>query len=295
MPDLTEPYLGYNPNAKYHPGMTNEELNLFATQLRKDVINIAMHSGTHSGHLGGELSAADIMAVLYGRILNVKPSDPSWPGRDRMILSKGHNSALQYAALSARGFFSRKVLFSEMNTIDGILQEHCNLLTPGIEAPTGSLGMGLSVGCGMAWAAKYNKATYRTFVILGDGECTEGQIWEAVMFASANKLNNLFAIVDYNQYIITDNINRIIHIEPFVDKWESFGWRVLEADGNNINSLVDNFLNLTSLDSSNTRPSVLIARTIKGYPISFMLKDPVNFHSVHLSEEQFIACMKELS
>lgn len=285
----------YEPLVAYHPEMTTEELKLLALQLRRDIIDIAQYSGTRSGHVGGEMSVADIMAVLYGSVLRLDPQNPLWEERDRMILSKGHNSAAQYAALAFRGIIPREMLFNEMNTIQGILQEHSNMEIPGIEAPTGSLGMGLAAGAGMAWAAKKDGKDYRTYVVLGDGECTEGQVWESAMFAHAYGLDNLVAIVDYNKYIITGNIESIIHIEPFTDKWKAFGWDVSVIDGHDIGVIETVLKQAADPAYAPQKPRAIIANTIKGYPISFMMEDPINFHSAHMTDEYYKICMEELA
>jgi transketolase len=248
--------------------------------------------------VGGELSAVEIMAVLYGKVLSLDPHDPEWKERDRIILSKGHASAITYAAMAWRGIFERDRLWNEFNRIDGKLEEHANMELEGIEAPTGSLGMGLSNGCGMAWCAKQESEgqfpSHRVYVILGDGECTEGQTWEAAMLAGHLKLDNLIAIVDYNKYIISGTIRDVMNLEPFPQKWESFDWHVQKVNGHNIPDLLNALEQAVIQETAPGKPRVIIADTVKGYPISFMMEDAVNWHAGHLNDEQYREAMKEL-
>ena len=257
-----------------------------------DLINFA---GTRSGHVGGEFSIADVMAALYGRYLRLKPDEPQWEGRDIMLLSKGHNSGVQYAALAFRGIISRDTLFNEMNKSTSLLQEHACTSIPGIEDPTGALGMGLSAGAGMAWAVKNDKKDNRVFVVLGDGECTEGQIWEAAMFANNYNLDNLTAVVDYNQYVITGNIQDIIHAGSFADKFKAFGWDVQVVDGHNMEEITRALDHALDLSYAPGRPRAIIANTVKGYPVSFMVKDPITYHSAHFNDEIYKKVMEELA
>ncbi|MBC5646782.1 transketolase [Christensenella tenuis] len=287
-----KPY--YEPICTWHENMEAEEIQDLALQLRRDAVDIANCSGTHSGHLGGELSAADIMAVLYGGILRMKQGDPEWEERDRLILSKGHNSAIQYAALVFRGILRREQLYTEMNRLDGILQEHSNPSIPGIEAPTGSLGMGLSVGCGFAWAARKKGQDYHTFVILGDGECTEGQVWESAMFAAKYKLDSLTAIVDYNGYILTGKTDEVSGLAPLEEKWKSFGWEARTVDGHDTEMLTNVLSEMRKPSFAPGKPRVCIAKTKKCYPVGFMMETPVNYHSAHVTKDSYTACMEEL-
>lgn len=283
----------------YKENMSVEDLRDMALQLRRDIIELTWFSGTQSSHLGGELSAAEIMAVLFGRILKLDPQNPAWETRDRVILSKGHASALTYVAMAWRGFFKRDVLWNEFNRVGGRLQEHANMELPGIEAPTGSLGMGLSNGCGMAWAAKHTykdkKPPYNVYVILGDGECTEGQTWEAVMTAAHFKLDNLIAIVDYNKYIISGTTYEVMDLEPFTGKWESFGWDVqIVEDGHDIVQLIAAVEKAREYETAPDKPRVIIANTVKGKCIKFMENDAIHWHAGHLDEKLYEQCKKEL-
>lgn len=285
----------YEPLVSYHGNMTMEELEKLALQLRRDIIDTINFAGTRSGHVGGELSVADIMAVLYGAILRIDPERPDWEDRDIMILSKGHNSAAQYAALAFRNVISKETLLNEMNKSDSLLQEHASICVPGIEAPTGALGMGLAAGAGMAWAAKKQAKDTKVYVVLGDGECTEGQVWESALFGNAYDLDNLVAIVDYNKYVITGDIEDIIQIGSFKDKWESFGWDVSVIDGHNIGEIYSALKKVGDSGYAPGKPRAIIADTVKGHPISFMLEDPVTYHSAHLTDKIYKKCMEELA
>jgi transketolase len=283
----------------YKEHMTDQELHDLSKQFRKDVIELTWFSGTHSSHVGGELSVAEIMAVLYGKILNLDPENPGWEDRDRVILSKGHASAITYVAMAWRGYFKRDKLWNEFNRVEGNLEEHANMRLEGIEAPTGSLGMGLSNGCGMAWCAKLRNKndfpSYRIYIILSDGECTEGQTWEAAMLANHLKLDNLIAVVDYNKYMISGSTYEILDLEPFAEKWQAFGWHVQKVNGHDISALVRSFEMAWDPETALGKPRVIIADTLKGYPISFMMENPVNWHSGHLDEEQYRKAMEELT
>lgn len=282
----------------YKVDMSIADLKALTLQLRRDIIELTWFSGTQSSHVGGELSAVEIMAVLYGKILKLDPKNPKWEERDRIILSKGHASAITYASMAWRGFFEREVLWNEFNRVGGRLQEHLNMELPGIEAPTGSMGMGLSNGCGMAWAAKHtykhNKPPYNVYVIVGDGECTEGQTWEAVMTAAHFELDNLIAIVDYNKYIISGTTHEVMNLEPFTAKWENFGWHVQMIDGHDIGEIITAVQKAKEHETAPNKPRVIIANTIKGKGIEFMENDAIHWHAGHLDEKQYEQCKKEL-
>ena len=284
--------------SRYKGNMSPKDIEDLALQLRRDVIEITNFSGTRTSHVGGELSAADIVAVLYAKVLKLRPDEPEWELRDRFVLSKGHCSALLYAAMAWRGFFPRERLWNEFNRVGGKLQEHCNMLLEGVEAPTGSLGMGLSNACGMAWAAqhkfKHKVPPYHVYALLGDGECTEGQTWEGAMLAPQLKLSNLTAIVDYNKYIISATTYEVMDLEPFVDRWQSFGWHVQRIDGHNVQAISDALEKAGRYEAAPGKPRVIIADTQKGYPIKFMIDDAINWHAGHLNDELYVACMKEL-
>lgn len=284
--------------SSYKPDMTEKDIEAFALQLRRDVIELTYYSGTQSSHVGGELSSAEIIAVLYGYALKLRPEEPEWKDRDRLILSKGHCSGVLYCAMAWRGYFPREMLFNEFNRIDGRLEEHANMELAGIEAPTGSLGMGLSNGCGMAWGAKLENKhkipPYNVYVVLGDGECTEGQTWEGAMLARQLRLDNLIAIVDYNKYIISASTFDVMDLEPFAAKWEAFGWHVQTVDGHDVHEIITAVDCAKKPETAPGKPRVIIAHTIKGHPISFMTRDAINWHAGHLNDDLYKKCMEEL-
>jgi transketolase len=249
------------------------------------------------GHVGGPLSAADILAALYGRILRIRPDEPDWPDRDRFILSKGHSSLGQYAAMALSGYFDLEEMFT-FNKKGSRLQGHPDMnKLPGIDISTGSLGMGISAGLGMALGARQLGQDVRTFVVLGDGECQEGQVWEAAHVAPRFKLDNLIAIVDHNKFqqfgwrgeSATD---RLPPEEPghLVARFKAFGWRVLEMNGNDMPEVVRT---LEEAIEPTGLPTAIIANTLKGYGVSFMAGD-YKWHMGVPTEEQFAIAMAEL-
>jgi transketolase len=242
-----------------------EELKLKAKEVRRHVIRMLTKAG--SGHSGGSLSAVEIITTLYYAVMNHRPKEPTWPDRDRFVLSKGHGVPALYAVLAMQGYFPVEEL-AKLRKIDGMLQGHPDMvMTPGIEMSTGSLGQGLSTACGMALGGKINKKNYRVYALLGDGEVQEGQIWEAAMCASHYRLDNLCAFIDYNGFQIDGPVNDVMQIEPLVDKWKAFGWHTLEIDGHSIEEI----LNSTSLASKiKGKPTMIISHTIKGKGVSFM-------------------------
>ena len=271
------------------------ELRDFALQLRRDVVELTYYSGTQSSHLGGELSSADIVAALYGCALSLRPEEPDWPERDVFIMSKGHCSGLLYAAMAWRGFFPRDMLWNEFNRAGGLLQEHCNLHLPGVEAATGSLGMGLANGCGYAWSAKHDgQNSRRVYVLLGDGECTEGQTWEGMGLAAQLRLDNLVAIVDYNKYVISSTIGEVLSIEPIEERWRSFGWHTQRVDGHDLDAVEAALRKAADAGAAPGMPRAIICDTVKGKGIQFMEKDPIHWHAGHLDGALYNACMAEL-
>ncbi len=240
----------------------SEEL---AKRIRRHAVRMTNLGG--SSHVGSVLSMADIVAVLYGGIMRIDPAEPNWPDRDRFILSKGHAGAGIYAALAESGFFPIEWL--EKHCADGsVLSGHVSHRgVPGVELSTGSLGHGLPVGAGMAYGAKLDEATRRVFVLLSDGECDEGSTWKAAMFASHHRLDNLVAIVDYNKIQSLATVAETLELEPFADKWRSFGWSVVEVDGHNHNAL---YTQLSNLPKTVGKPTCILAHTVKGKGVSFM-------------------------
>ena len=264
-----------------------EELIKKTREIRRHILN--MTAEANSGHPGGSLSSVEILTVLYFRLLNIKPDDPQWADRDRFILSKSHACPVLYAALCEAGFFHKNELKS-FRSINGILQGHAHIKTPGVDMSGGSLGQGLSFGVGVALSAKLDNKKYYTYVLLGDGGCDEGQIWEAAMSASHYNLNNLIAIVDRNRIQNDRWTHQVMDIEPFKDKWLSFGWDVIELDGHNITELINGFNK--ALDSTE-KPTVVIANTIKGKGVSFMENNP-DFHGKAPNQEQLINALSEI-
>ncbi len=230
---------------------------------------LALHMVSRGGasHIGSVFSAADIIAVLYGRILNVEPSAPKKPDRDRFIMSKGHACAGVYAVLAARGFFPESVLDTFYQDNSSLCGHMCHRAAPGIELSTGSLGHGLPVACGMAYAAKLASKKHRVIVLSGDGECNEGSVWEAALFAGHHNLSNLTLIIDNNQLQSMATVHGTLSLFPFAQKWCSFGWRCLEIEGHDHNELTTA---LQEVPADEGRPTCLIAHTTKGKGVSFM-------------------------
>lgn len=253
------------------------------------ILIIKMLAKAKSGHPGGSLSCADIMVCLYFSILRHNPREPSWVDRDRFHLSKGHACPAWYATLALSDYFPEEELWN-LRKLGGILQGHPDRRTPGVDVASGSLGQGLSVGLGMALAGKIDRKDYRVYVLLGDGEIQEGNIWEAAMASSHYRVDNLCAIVDYNRFQIDGRIEEIMGLEPLVDKWESFGWHVIQCDGHNIQEILDAFNEARSIKR---RPSCIIAHTVKGKGVSFM-EHVVDFHGRPPSSEEAERALKEL-
>ena len=270
-------------------GVDISELEKIAKELRKKILKVIFQAG--SGHPGGSLSATDLLTAIYfGGILRYDPHNPSDPNRDRFILSKGHASALIYCVLSRAGYFPEEELrkYRKIGS-ELFLSGHPHPKTPGIEIASGSLGQGLSVGHGIALGACVDKLDYNVYVVLGDGEIQEGQIWEAAMSAAKFNSNNLIAIVDNNK-VAQDNVTEDLkNIEPLEDKWNSFGWDVHRIDGHNMRDI----MNTLSLPIHLNKPRVIIADTIKGKGVSFMEGDK-GWHGVAPNEEDFNRALKEL-
>jgi len=235
-----------------------------ARKIRTDTLR--MVHAARASHIGSNLSAADILAVLYEDILKVDPLWPDWPHRDRFILSKGHAAAVLYAVLAEKGFFPHCDLMNFCQN-GSELTGHVNHRLPGIELSTGSLGHGLSIGCGLALAAKRDRKDYRTFVLLGDGEMDEGSNWESMLFAGQHRLDNLVAVVDCNSIQGFGTTNEILNLQPFADKWRAFRWNVREMDGHD-HAEIRNVL--ASVPFMEGTPSVAIAHTVKGKGVKYM-------------------------
>ncbi len=268
--------------------LSTVELKETAKKLRRDVVNMITTAG--SGHPGGSLSAADIVTALYFRILHHDPANPQWPDRDRFILSKGHAAPILYAALAETGYFPVAEL-STLRRLDSRLQGHTDSnFTPGVEMSAGSLGMGLSFAIGVALAARLDSKNYRTYVLISDGECEEGQTWEAALSASHFKMDNLTTIVDYNGIQLSGRTCDIMNLEPFIQKWQAFGWHTIDIDGHDLNQILSA---CQEAEKMKGKPSVIIARTIKGKGVSFM-ENNVAFHGKAPTREEAERALMEL-
>jgi transketolase len=264
------------------------ELQAIARNIRRHIVT--MTGAAKSGHPGGSLSSVEILVALYYDVLRHDPANPAWPERDRFILSKGHAAPVLYAVMAECGYAPLDKL-DTLRKLDSPFQGHPDRrFLPALEASTGSLGQGLSLALGMGAAARLDGAAWRTFVVLGDGECQEGQIWEAAMFGAFHRLDNVCAIVDYNKIQLDGFVKDIMELEPFADKWRSFGWHVIELDGHDIAALQRGFAEAASVKG---KPSVVIAHTIKGKGVSFMENNP-KFHGVAPTPAEVEAALKEL-
>lgn len=256
-------------------------------------VRLGILEGVHaaaSGHPGGSLSIADIITYLYCAEMKVDPADPKWADRDRLVLSKGHTAPALYAILAEKGFFPKEAL-STLRQADSFLQGHPDMKgTPGVDMSTGSLGMGVSAACGMALAAKIDGKDYRTYAIIGDGESEEGQVWEAAMFASHYKLDNLCFILDLNGLQIDGKITDVMNPMPHDKKFEAFGFNVICADAHDFKSLEAAF---AAARACTGKPSVIIAKSVKGKGVSFM-EDQVGWHGSAPNDEQYAAAVAEI-
>jgi transketolase len=264
------------------------ELREMAKRLRRHVITMIATAG--SGHPGGSLSAADIITALYFKVLRHDPKDPQWPERDRFVLSKGHAAPILYAALAETGYFPVEEL-ETLRKMDSRLQGHTDrTLTPGVEMSAGSLGMGLSFAIGIALAARLDSKTYRTYALLSDGECQEGQTWEAALAAAQFKLDNLTATVDCNGIQLSGRTCDIMALEPLIQKWQAFGWHVIDIDGHDFDQILGA---LREAEKTKGRATVITARTIKGKGVSFM-ENNVAFHGKAPTPDETERALKEL-
>lgn len=267
---------------------TPEELAARAREIRKHVVRMVGAAG--SGHPGGSLSAADIVTVLYFNEMNIRPEDPGWPQRDRFVLSKGHAAPVLYAALAEAGYFPIEDLLT-LRCIDSHLQGHPSMRsTPGVEMSTGSLGQGLSAACGMAIAAKLDGDPRRVYVMLGDGELEEGQIWEAAMTAAHRKLDNLAAFVDSNRLQIDGTTAEVKSMGRIGERFAAFGWHVIEIDGHDMSAIMAALAEARRVQG---RPTVIVARTVKGKGVSFM-ENQVGWHGTAPKPDQVQAALAEL-
>ncbi len=267
--------------------MSLDGLRRLAKDVRRDIVQ--MTSAANSGHPGGSLSSVEILTALYGFVMRHDPSNPRWPDRDRFILSKGHACPVLYATLARFGYFPVEEL-KTFRQLGSRLQGHAHIMTPGVEMSAGSLGQGLSFGIGMALAGRLDLKSYRTYVLLGDGECDEGQVWEAAMSAAHYKVDTVTAIVDRNGIQNDRFVSQVMEIEPFADKWRAFGWHVLEVDGHDHAQLLKALENVRAIVG---KPTVIIARTVKGKGVSFMENNP-DFHGRAANKDELPIALREL-
>jgi len=272
----------------FHTESLVAELVEKARLLRIEVVKMIHQVG--SGHPGGSLSAADIVAALYFHQLRLDPARPDWPGRDRFILSKGHAAPLLYAALAHRGFFPVEEL-ATLRRLDSRLQGHPDRLrTPGVEMTAGALGHGLPIGVGLALAARLNQASYRTYVLLGDGEIQAGVIWEGAMAAAKYGLDQLTAILDYNDVQLDGPVHEIMPLEPVTDKWRAFNWHIIEIDGHHMGQILDA---LDAVGNIHGCPTIIVAHTTKGKGVSYM-ENRSTWHGRAPSDEELQIALAEL-
>jgi transketolase len=259
-----------------------------ARRVRRHIVQMIGKAG--SGHPGGSLSAVEVLVALYFQVMIHRPQEPCWPDRDRFILSKGHAAPALYTVLAEAGYFPTEELYT-LRQLGSRLQGHADMTkTPGVEMSAGSVGMGLSFGIGTALAARLDGKDYRTYIMLGDGECDEGQIWEAAMAAAHFKIDNLTAIVDRNDIQLTAHTHQVMSLEPLADKWRAFGWHTMEIDGHDLSAV------LSALEEARGvkgKPSVIISHTVKGKGVSFMEHDP-GFHGKAPSPEQVEQALREI-
>jgi transketolase len=265
-----------------------EKLKKIARQIRIDILTMLFESG--SGHTGGSLSATDILTVLYFYKMRYDPKNPKWEDRDKFVLSKGHGAPALYAVLGRAGYFGLEH-FHTLRKLGSILRGHPNsAVTPGVEVCTGSLGQGLSQANGLALAARLDNRPTRVYVVLGDGEVDEGQVWEAAMTTAHYKIDNLCAIMDNNGLQIDGPNKEVMNIDPVSEKWRAFGWHVIEINGHDIKAIVDA---LNEAEKIKGKPTMIIAHTVKGKGVSFM-ENKVEYHGVTPTKDEYERAMKEL-
>lgn len=267
---------------------TLDDIHILSKKVRRKILDMSFKSGS-SAHIGGSLSMVEILSVLYGYVMRVDNQNPTLATRDRFILSKGHGALALYAVLIELGFIEESVASTYMKNESELIAHPIKNLQLGIESSNGSLGQGLSYAAGLALSAKLKKEDHKVYVLLGDGECNEGSIWEAAAFASHVSLDNLIAIVDFNGFQNDGKTDSIISNTFFSDKWRSFGWHVIEVDGHDINFLISAISN----KSNHSMPHVFIAKTIKGKGISFMESNNT-WHHNRLTESTYLDALREL-
>src|SRR6266404_1512836 len=264
------------------------ELQAIAKQVRRDIVEMITHA--KSGHPGGSLSATEIVVTLFFDVMNHDPQNPKWPDRDRFILSKGHAAPVLYSVLAECGYTPKDQL-NTLRKLGSIYQGHPDVrFIPALEASTGSLGEGVSLAIGMGLAARLDQSPSRAYVVLGDGETQEGQIWEAAMFAGDKNVDNVCAILDYNGIQLDGFVKDIMNLEPIVDKWKSYKWHVIEVNGHDIPALQEAFAEAAQ---KKTKPTIIIAHTVKGKGVSFMENNP-KYHGQAPTREEAQKALQEL-
>jgi transketolase len=264
-----------------------EELHEIAKKIRKSIVEMTYNAGEQGAHIGGSLSLCEILSVLYCRIMKINPQNMLDPNRDRLILSKGHGVLALYAILNYLGVVTNQELAS-FKKDDSIMTAHPQFMPEkGLEFASGSLGQGLAIGAGVALGLKNKRIDSRVFVVLGDGECDEGSVWESAAFSSHMNLNNLICIVDQNGLQYDGRTDSVLNMGDLVQKWRSFGWDACSIDGHSVKDLIG------QLNENHDRPFALICRTVKGKGISF-IEDDYRWHNAKLSETQYLAALKEL-
>lgn len=265
-----------------------KELKLIANSLRIDIIKMLAES--KSGHPGGSLSACEILTALYFKEMNIDPKNPKWEDRDRFVLSKGHGAPVLYAALAEKGYFSKEELM-KLRKIGSMLQGHPDMKgIPGVDMSTGSLGQGLAAANGMALAGKIDNKDYRVYALIGDGESQEGIIWEAAMFAAHYKLDNLTVFLDHNGLQIDGRNEEVMNIEPIDEKFKAFGWNVISIDGHDFEEI---FNALESAKKTTGKPTMIVAKTVKGKGVSFM-ENQAGWHGKAPNKEETEQALSEL-
>lgn len=260
-----------------------------AKLIRRHIVSMLAQAG--SGHPGGSLSSTDLItALFFGGVLRYRPQEPSWPQRDRFHMSKGHCCPLWYAVLAEAGYFPAEKLLT-LRKLGSMLQGHPDRRTPGVDVASGSLGQGLSVGLGMCLAARVDRLDYRVYVLMGDGEIQEGNIWEAAMAAAHYGCDNLCGILDYNGFQIDGKTREVMNLEPIAAKWQAFGWHVIEINGHDMKAILAAYAEALR---TKTRPSIIIAHTIKGKGVSFM-ENVVDFHGRAPTKDEAARALQELA
>jgi len=265
-----------------------DSLEAKAKEIRRLIVQMITKAG--SGHPGGSLSATDLLTALFFEVMQHKPTEPKWPDRDRFHLSKGHCCPLLYALLAESGYFAKEKLMT-LRQLGSILQGHPDRRTPGVEVASGSLGQGLSVAVGMSLAAKIDKRNYRVYVLMGDGEIQEGNIWEAAMSASHYNCDNLCAILDYNGFQIDGKTCDVMNLEPMAAKWQAFGWHTIEINGHNLKDILAAY---DEAKATKGKPTIIIGRTVKGKGVSFM-ENVCDFHGRAPTAQEMEKALKELA